>query len=156
MMPDLSKATVTSWLQDREPLVAARWKGAVRPVEEEPEVRASLAELGDTLDQSFNYDADELSVALREEPVQDNFRRVLVQLGPARLLRLLHWLSFSGLPGGGQVLGGLLRDDPSGSGQALRGFVEELHRQELLARIFSRGRLQALLAACQGQQGEAA
>jgi hypothetical protein len=155
-MPDLSKATVTSWLQDREPLVVTRWKGAVRPVEEEPEVRASLAELGDTLDRSFNRDADRLSTALREEPVQENLRRVLAQLGPARLLRLLHWLSFSGLPGGGQVLSSLLRDDPSGAGQAVRAFIEELHRQELLARIFSRGRLQALLAACQGQQGQAA
>lgn len=155
-MPDLSRATVTSWLQDREPLIAARWKGAVRPVEEEPEVRASLAELGDTLDRSFNRNADGLSTVLREEPVQENLRRVLAQLGPARLLRLLHWLSFSGLPGGGQVLSSLLRDDPSGAGQAVRAFIEELHRQELLARIFSRGRLQALLAACQGQQGQAA
>ncbi|MHB0729934.1 type IVB secretion system protein IcmW [Roseomonas mucosa] len=147
---------MTSWLQDREPLIAARWKGAVRPVEEEPEVRASLAELGDTLDRSFNRNADGLSTVLREEPVQENLRRVLAQLGPARLLRLLHWLSFSGLPGGGQVLSSLLRDDPSGAGQAVRAFIEELHRQELLARIFSRGRLQALLAACQGQQGQAA
>lgn len=155
-MPDLSKATVTSWLQQREPTVATSWKGAVRPVEEEPDVRASLVELGDALDRSLNRNAEGLSAALREEPVQENLRRVLAQLGPARLLRLLHWLSFAGLPKGGQILSNLLRDDPSGAGQALRAFIEELHRQELLARIFSRGRLEALLAACQGQQGEAA
>ncbi|MDT8278690.1 hypothetical protein RQ734_21775 [Roseomonas mucosa] len=155
-MPDLSKSTVTSWLQEREPAVATLWDGAVRPVEDDPDVRAALAELGEALDQSLNRDARQLSAVLRDEPVQDSLRQVLAQLGPARLLRVLHWLSFAGLPEGGAVLKDLLQNDPTGAGQVLRAAVEKLHRQELLARIFSRGRLEVLLAACQGRQAEAA
>ncbi|GAV35520.1 hypothetical protein ROTAS13_03197 [Roseomonas sp. TAS13] len=155
-MPDLSKSTVTSWLQEREPAVATLWNGAVRPVEDDPDVRAALAELGEALDHSLNRDARQLSAVLRDRPVQDSLRRVLAQLGTARLLRLLHWLSFAGLPEGGAVLRGLLQDDPSGTGQILRAAVEEMHRQELLARIFSRGRLEVLLAACEGSHREAA
>lgn len=151
-MPNLSTSTVTSWLQEQEPTVAVRWKGAVRPVEDDAAVQNRLIELGEVLDRYLNHDAQSLSETLREEPVLGSLRQILAQLGPARLLRVLHWLSFTGLPEGGQVLGGLMRDEATGAGQALRAFVQELHREELLARIFSRQRLQVLLAACQDQQ----
>jgi hypothetical protein len=155
-MPNLSKSTVTTWLKEQEPTIATLWAGAIRPVEDDPDVRAALTELGEALDASLNRDAIQLSGRLREAPVQDGLRRVLAQLGPARQLRILHWLSFAGLPQAGEVLGGLLQDDPSGAGQMVRASIQELNRQELLARIFSRGRLQVLLAACQVQQAEAA
>jgi hypothetical protein len=111
--------------------------------------------MGDALDRSLNKDANQLSTILQDEPTQSGLRRVLVQLGPARLLRLLHWLSAAGLPDAEKVVGGLLQDDPTGIGQMLRSTIQELHKQELLARLFSRGRLATLLAACQGQQPEA-
>jgi hypothetical protein len=155
-MPDLSKAKVETWLATQDSEVAKRWGGAVRPIEDDADVRNALREMGHTLDQSLNKDAGRLSATLQDAPTQVGFRRVLVQLGPARLFRLLHWLSAAGLPDAEKVVGGLLQDEPSGVGQMLRAAVQEMHRQELLARLFSRGRLELLLAACQREQSEAA
>ena len=155
-MPDLSKTTVTTWLQDRAPAVATLWGGAIRSLEDDGEVRTALATLGHALDTSLNRDAVALSTQLQEPALQGSFRAVLAQLGPARLLRLLHWLTFAGLPAGDKVVEGLMQDEPSGVGAMLRAAVLELHRQELLARIFSRDRLRNLLSACQPQQTVAA
>lgn len=155
-MPDLSKAKVETWLETQDSEVAKQWGGAVRPIEDDADVGSALSALGHTLDQSLNKDAGKLSATLQDDPTQAGLRRVLVQLGPARLFRLLHWLSAAGLPDAEKVVGGLLQDEPSGIGRMLRAAVQEMHRQELLARLFSRGRLETLLAACQPSQPEAA
>jgi hypothetical protein len=155
-MPDLTKSTVIAWLEQREPSVAILAGGAVRPLEDDAEVRTALGKLGHALDASLNRDASVLSGQLCEPSIQTGLRDVLVQLGPARLLRVLHWLTFSGLPAGEKVVAGLLEDEPSGTGAKLRAAVQHLHRQALLARIFSKDRLRILLNACQGQQPEAA
>ncbi|RYF21629.1 MAG: hypothetical protein EOO77_05670 [Oxalobacteraceae bacterium] len=155
-MPDLSKTTVETWLETQDSQVAKLWGGAVRPIEDDADVRSALSEMGNTLDHSLNKDAGKLSAALRDTPTQATLRSVLVQLGPARLFRLLHWFSAAGLPEADKVLGGLLQDEPSGVGKMLRQAVQEMQRQELLARLFSRGRLETLLAACQDKQPEAA
>jgi hypothetical protein len=155
-MPDLSKAKVETWLKTQDSEVAKLWGGAVRPIEDDADVRRALSELGHILDQSLNKDAGKLSATLQDDPTQAGLRRVLVQLGPARLFRLLHWLSAAGLPDAEKVVGGLLQNEPSGIGQMLRAAIQEMHRKELLARLFSRGRLETLLAACQRQQPEAA
>ena len=155
-MPDLSKTTVETWLETQDSQVAKLWGGAVRPIEDDADVRSALSDMGNTLDHSLNKDAGKLSAALRDTPTQATLRSVLVQLGPARLFRLLHWFSAAGLPEADKVLGGLLQDEPSGVGKMLRQAVQEMQRQELLARLFSRGRLETLLAACQDKQPEAA
>lgn len=155
-MPDLSKSTVTTWLEEREPAVAVLWGGAVRPIEDDADVRAALADLGETLDLSLNRDAQSLSARLCETPTQICFRSVLAQLGPARLLRLLEWLTFAGLPDGEKVVAGLLQDEPGAAGTLVRRALLELHRQALLVRLFQRDRLKVLLAACQAQNAEAA
>jgi hypothetical protein len=151
-MPDLSKAKVETWLETQDSEVAKRWGGAVRPIENDADVQNALREMGHTLDQSLNNNAGRLSATLQGNPTQATLRNVLVQLGPARLFRLLHWFSAAGLPEAEKVVGGLLQDEPSGVGQMLRAAVQEMHRQELLARLFSRGRLETLLAACQSSQ----
>ena len=155
-MPDLSRTKVETWLESQDSEMAKLWGGAVRPIEDDADVRSALSEMGHTLDQSLNKDAGKLSSTLQSNPAQAALRNVLVQLGPARLFRLLHWLSAAGLPDAEKVVSGLLQDEPSGIGQMLRAAVQEMHRQELLARLFSRGRLETLLAACQGQKPEAA
>ena len=155
-MPDLSKATVMTWLDDQDAGIANLWGGPVRPIEDDADVRSALSEMGDALDRSLNKDASKLSTTLREEPTQTGLRRVLVQLGPARLFRLLYWLSAAGLPEADKVLSGVLQDEPSGVGQMLRSAIQEMHRRELLTRLFSPGRLKTLLTACQDQQPEVA
>ena len=154
-MPDLSKPTVLKWLGDQDTGIASLWGGPTRPIEDDADVRSALGEMGAELDRSLNRDASKLSAALLERLTVGSLRRILVQLGPARLLRVLHWLSAAGLPEAEKVLGGLLQDEPTGVGRMLREAIQEMHRQELLARLFSRGRLEALLAACQGQQAAA-
>lgn len=151
-MPDLSKSTVLKWLGDQDTGIASLWGGPTRPIEDDADVHSALGEMGAELDRSLNSDASKLSAALQERPTVGSLRRILVQLGPARLFRVLHWLSAAGLPEAEKVLGGLLQDEPTGVGRMLREAIQEMHRQELLARLFSRGRLEALLAACQGQQ----
>ena len=151
-MPDLSKATVLAWLDDQDSAMANLCGGAIRPIENDADVRSALSELGQTLDRWLNNDARRLSATLQETLTQTGLRRVLAQLGPARLLRLLHWLSAAGLPEAEKVVGGLLQDEPSGIGQMLRSAIQEMHRKELLARLFSRGRLETLMAACQCQR----
>ena len=151
-MPDLSKATVLAWLDDQDSAMANLCGGAIRPIENDADVRSALSELGQTLDRSLNNDARRLSATLQKTLTQTGLRRVLAQLGPARLLRLLHWLSAAGLPEAEKVVGGLLQDEPSGIGQMLRSAIQEMHRRELLARLFSRRRLETLLAACQWQR----
>jgi len=155
-MPNLSKSKVETWLETQDSEVARLWGGAVRPIEDDADVRTALTEMGHMLDQSLNKDAGKLSATLQDDSTQAGLRRVLVQLGPARLFRILHWLSSAGLPDAEKVVGSLLQDEPSGIGGMLRAAIQEMHRQELLARLFSRGRLEALLAACQTQQPEAA
>ena len=151
-MPDLSKATVIAWLDDQDSAMANLWGPAIRPIEDDADVRSALSELGQALDGSLNKDGRRLSATLQDTLTQTGLRRVLAQLGPARLLRLLHWLSAAGLPEAEKVVGGLLQDEPSGVGQMLRSAIQEMHRKELLARLFSRGRLKTLLAACHWQR----
>ena len=151
-MPDLSKATVIAWLDDQDSAMANLWGPAIRPIEDDADVRSALSELGQALNGSLNKDPRRLSATLQDTLTQTGLRRVLAQLGPARLLRLLHWLSAAGLPEAEKVVGGLLQDEPSGVGQMLRSAIQEMHRKELLARLFSRGRLETLLAACQWQR----
>ena len=151
-MPDLSKSTVLKWLGDQDTGIASLWGGPTRPIEDDAAVQSALGEMGAELDRSLNKDSRRLSAALQEQPTLGGLRRILAQLGPARLFRVLHWLSAAGLPEAEKVLGGLLQDDPTGVGRMLREAIQEMHRQELLGRLFSRGRLEALLAACQGQQ----
>jgi len=155
-MPDLSKSKVETWLETQDSEVARLWNGAIRPIEDDADVRTALTEMGRALDQSLNKDAGKLSATLQDDPTQAGLRLVLVQLGPARLFRILHWLASARLPDAEKVMGGLLQDEPSGIGGMLRAAIQEMHRQELLTRLFSRGRLEALLAACQSQQPEAA
>ena len=155
-MPDLSKQTVLTWLGDQDTGVATLWGGPIRSIEDDADVRSALTELGEVLDNSFSKDAGGLSITLQEEACQTRLRRILVQLGTARLFRLLGWFSTAGLPEGDKVVSGLLQDEPTGAGQMLRSAAQELQRQELLTRLFSRSRLETLVAACQVQKPEAA
>ncbi len=156
-MPDLTRAAVTAWLERQSPAsIGMLGTNAVRPIEDDAVTRNALAGFGEALDHALDQDAGHLGQALQEPDAKDRFRTVLTQLGPARLLRVLHWLSFSNLPGSDAILTGLLQDDGGAPARSLRETLHELNRRELLDRIFGQPRLQTLLTACSTHQQELA
>ena len=155
-MLDLDRDAVTRWLTEWQPKGARPGCDPIRPIEDAPEVHPSLVALGGALDAARERDAAALAGQLCGDPLRDDLRGVLAQLGVARLLRLLDWLTESAAPDRRRVLEALLAADPPGAGQALRTAIEDCNRQALLGRIFSQERLDALLAACRTSPKEIA
>ena len=152
-MLDLEKDAAMHWLAERLPseLHAAE---LIRPVEDVPEVRPGFVALGTALHASRARDGAASAERVRTDPVRDELRGVLAQLGSARLLRILDWLTESADPVRRHVLDAVLEPDPSGAGQALQSLIRDYHRQALLGHIFAPERLDALLAACRATPKE--
>ena len=144
-MPNLEKQAVMDWLGACEPAIAHVCKTPVRAVEDDTDIHAALVALGETLDDHASSGANLSSSLQAGEPGQD-LLAILTQLGPARLIRLFHWLSSDDAPDRQETLRALL-DDAYGSATTLRATLQALHRQALLASIFDESRLQALLLA---------
>jgi hypothetical protein len=151
-MPDLERHAVMDWVTVCEPAIAYGCAAPIRAVEDEDDIHVALMALGDALDRHAASGAG-LLVCLRVGETGRDMQAVLTQLGPARLLRLLHWLSSNGEPDRAEVLRTLL-GDTYGSAAVLRATLQTLHRQALLARIFDEPRLRALLAACMAAREE--
>ena len=116
----------------------------------------AMDRLGAVLDDALARSPESLSAALGSNPIRAELQAILIQLDPTRLLAVLNRLAMVDLPARREVLEALLAADPSGSGQALRATLQALHRQELLARIFHLGRVQALRRACRSPAQESA
>ena len=63
-------------------------------------------------------------------------------------MRLLHWLAECGFTDVHGVLARLTKADPSGAGPFIEAWIADLHRRQVLERIFDPARITALLAAC--------
>lgn len=145
-MPSLDEHSTTEWLRGWQPEPVPEWPPAVRTIEGEPAVAERLASLGALLDEGAATDARALCDRLAVERTTSRFRTVLAQLGAARSLRLLHWLTEAELPEGGQIVRALLHDDGPDAA-ALHRTVEAFQRRLVLNRIFAPERLAALEAA---------
>ena len=151
-MPALETASVLDWLTACEPASARALITAIQPVEEDEDNRSGLAALGEVLDR-FDGTQRTLSACLASgEPGQD-LRAILIQLGAARLLRLIQWLSEEAGPDGERTLTALL-DGAYGPADPIRTTLQVLHRQALLARIFDEARLRILLVAAKDAHPE--
>ena len=160
-MPDLDQARASAWFADWQAkattdLPRADWPPAIRPVEVAGDTPVRLAALGTALDAAIAVEDEDdmqgplqaLSDTLRREPVASQPpSAALAQLGAARTLRILHWLTEADLPDGRHILSTLLRHD-SADGRALRALVQALRRKAVLSRIFAPERLAALEIAC--------
>src|SRR5207253_5144759 len=124
------------------------WPPPVRAVETESDNPERLQVLGSLLEQLAERDLRDFSTALREAPLRDDLRAVMVQLGAARLMRLLHWLAEIDLPGCDAVISALAGGDDT-TGHALRAAIAAVTRRALLRRIFAPDRLAALHPACE-------
>jgi hypothetical protein len=145
-MPDLEQQTVTEWLTGFCREAAARdWPPAIRPIE--IEASQQLAALGTALDQAAERDLPDLSAALHQAPLGDDLHTILAQLGTARLLRLLHWLSETDTPECHAVVTALVAGEDA-SGRALRAALNAAIRHTVLHRMFAPERVAALEDAC--------
>ena len=93
-------------------------------------------------------DPASVSSALRSTAVQAELQAILAQLGPAQLLPVLYKLATGSSSEQREMLEAVFTAGSSGSGQVLRGTLQALHRQALLARVFDLGKVQALRRAC--------
>jgi hypothetical protein len=147
-MPDLEQNAVTAWLTVLRPdPTAPAWPPPIRAIETQEDVPDRLAVLGATFDAAAQRDPQAVAAALRNAPLRDEMAALLAQLGAARVLRLLHWLSETNLPDCHAVISGLLQGD-SRSGVALRATVAAVTRPAILRRIFAPDRIAALERAC--------
>ena len=144
-MPTLEAASVLDWLTACEPAAVRASITAIQPIEEDDDNRDGLAALGQALDRFGGAERTLSSCLASGEPGQD-LHAVLIQLGAARLLRLIRWLSDEAGPDGVRVLTALLAGS-YGTADPLHATLQALHRQALLARIFDEGRLRILLVA---------
>jgi hypothetical protein len=155
-MLNLDRSSVTNWLISAHPVPPHAGPPPIRPVEDNPAVEKSLAQLGDALDAVVAANVEELAAALRTNPARAEMQAILAQLGAARLLRILHWLAEIDLPEARAALSALLEDGGDGAGAALRSAVEALIRSTRLAQIFDPERIAQLAAACEEALGEPA
>lgn len=144
-MPDLDRPPVLDWVAACAPELIAWCSEPVRAIEDEEGVRLALVALGQVFDLPALQD-DGLRAVIGAGDAGRDLHAVLLQLGPARLMRLLRWLGAEGGPERAGILEDLL-DGTHGSAQGLRTALAALHRRELLDRIFDEDRLQLLLAA---------
>ncbi|HUZ64403.1 MAG TPA: hypothetical protein VMU82_11930 [Acetobacteraceae bacterium] len=154
-MPDLSIQAVTAWLDQKEPALPAGLRHAIRPIERDDAVEAGLLLLGTSLDNSRDRNPAGLSARLHSDPVRDDLRSILAQLGGCRLLRTLDWLTEPDFPERRALIAALLEPDGTGAGQTLRAAIQQLNRRILIGRIFAKERIEMLEAACRAIPAEA-
>ena len=154
-MPNLEHAAVAGWLAELRPdSEAAAWPPALRPVETEAGVPASLEALGLTLGELEAGGLPNLSGVLRSAPLRGEMQAVMAQLGAARTLRLLHWMAEVDLPDCHDVIAALVQDDTPAA-RSLRATVGAVTRQATVRRMFAPERVAALERACNDMMEDA-
>jgi hypothetical protein len=154
-MPNLEQQWVAGWLTALRPDHAdVEWPPAMRPIETQADVPQHLIALGTALDAAAAADLDALATSMRNASMRDGMRQIMAQLGAARLMRLLHWLTETDLPECHAVVAALLQDDDQ-TGRALRAAIAAVTRHAMLHRIFAPARIATLEMACNDAYQEA-
>src|SRR5277367_6006858 len=97
-MPNLDTIAAQDWLRALHPgHVPPDWPPPIRAIEE-PTVHA-LVDLGCDLDQVASRADGSLHALLADPAALDEMRTLLCQVGAARLLALMHFLSENAEPG---------------------------------------------------------
>lgn len=146
-MPDLTRDAIESWL-DTHGSEAVAHLAQPGPPEEEADVLPAVIALGTALDVGHAEARDRLEALLLADPAAAGLRTVMAHLGSPRRMRLLHWLAECGFTNVHGVLARLTEADPSGAGPFIEAWIADLHRRQVLERIFDPARITVLLAAC--------
>ncbi len=148
-MPDLSQPPVRDWLDAHGSAAIDTALAAPAPHDEHPEVLPSVLRFGAALDRAGSADPDAARASLASPPHAARLAAVLAHMGAGRRMRVIDWLNQAARPGSPRPLDRLLHADSGEAAAALRHWLLHLYRKDLLGRLFSRDRVDALLAACQ-------
>lgn len=146
-MPNLEEQAVTGWLAELRPGDQVTWPPAIRPIEAAGQAPDQLVALGAALDELDPAGLRRLRGALRDNQLLTELRIVLAQLGAARTLRLLHWMSEVELPDCQDVIATLTQGEGAGA-RSLRASIEAVTRAAMVRRMFAPDRIAALELAC--------
>ena len=146
-MPNLDTIGALDWLQGLHPgQRLPDWPPPIRAIEEPSEHARALAELGSDLD-DVQRGAGTVTRALLADPkAADELTACLCQLGAARLLSLMHFLT-ENQDAGAPPAAIVLTNPQSAEATALRAALKTLSRRFTLQRMFSPERLATLRAA---------
>ena len=146
-MPNLDTIAAQDWLSSLQPGSAQPdWPPPIRAIEEPADHAAALAWLGQELDGLASNDSATVRAILSDTDGVEDMRTLLCQLGAARLLSLMHFLSENTGPGDGPIQL-ILSGTDTPEALALRSALKTLSRRFTLHRMFSPERLSALRAA---------
>jgi hypothetical protein len=147
-MPDLDTPPVITWLQQHNPSLAQNLDPFGSP-ETDPDIAGALVALGTALDAAKAKAPGELATTLQSDEGRDLLRSFMAGLGPARMTRLLNWLSAPDMPRREAVLTSLFVHSHAASPNKLHTALRVLNRRLLFKQIFAGERVFSLVAACQ-------
>jgi hypothetical protein len=147
-MPDLDTPHVITWLQRHNPSLAQNLDPFGSP-DTDPDIAGALVALGTALDTAKAQAPGELAATLQSDEGRDLLRSFTSGLGPARITRLLDWLSEPDMPRREAVLTSLFGQSHAAGANKLRTALRVVNRRLLLKQIFAGERVFSLLAACQ-------
>ena len=148
-MPDLSQAAIRDWLDTHGSAAIDTALTADAPHDEHPEVLPSVLCFGAALDRAGDADPDATRTTLANPSHAARLATVLAHMGGGRRMRVIDWLNQAARPGSPRPLDRLLHADNGTAAAALRHWLLHLYRKDLLGRLFSRDRIDSLIAACQ-------
>ena len=154
-MPNLDTTTAQDWLRALQPgQDLPDWPPPIRAIEEPSQHARALIDLGDDLDQSRAAGDDAIRALLDDPAALEDLRACLSQLGAARLLTLMHFLSERQDPIATPPAI-ILSNSHTPEATALRSALRMLSRRFTLHRMFSPERLSALRTAIADANKEA-
>ncbi len=142
-MLDLKTEAVAEWLAIHGSEDLAR---SPPRTDDRPELSGALATFGSALDGNVRDGVEPLETALHQG-LSCSMAEVIAHLGPARRLRLLHWLTEAGFDQPDRVIDGITDPSTPGGAVVLR-WMTALLRREQLDRLFSIERIETLKTAC--------
>jgi hypothetical protein len=154
-MPNLDTIAAQDWLRALQPGQALPdWPPPIRAIEEPSHHARALIDLGDELDQCRGAGDNAIRALLDDPAALEDLRSCLCQLGAARLLTLMHFLSESQDPIATPPAI-LLSNSHTPEAAALGSALRMLSRRFTLHRMFSPERLSALRTAIADANKEA-
>ncbi len=146
-MPNLDTVAALDWLRALHPDHSPPdWPPPIRAIEEPADHARALVDLGEDLDRLASRAEGKLPTVLADPATVEELRTLLCQMGAARLLTLMHFLSETAEPGS-SPLPVILSRAETADALALRSALTALSRRFTLHRMFSPERLSALRAA---------
>ena len=147
-MPDLSRDAIQRWFEQNGLDAIQVGAEASNHCDEHAEVLPRVLRLGAAFDGAGAADAGQLATMLAAPSGVAKLGPILAHLSAARRLRLVHWLHEADNADAPRIVAGLIGQNDSDAGAALRSWFLDLQRRELLTRLFMPERVEVLLAAC--------